>query len=215
MKNIYWIILLGSISVLSCKKKEPVAPISVVSTEEHQGVALDVDKEASVINWKGFSPDHIHQGTVKLSEGILSIKDDKLALGGFTIDMNSIVCTDIVKESENKKLITHLKRGDFFYVDRFPDAKFNVTRTEEIDDPDFTHRITGMLELKGLERGVTFRAKITKNGNDYKAESESFKINRTNWGIVFGSNTVYDAMQTSMVEDYIEIQVVIVAHAQE
>jgi polyisoprenoid-binding protein YceI len=53
-----------------------------------------------------------HNGTVKLKEGTLIFKGDKLAGGTFTVDMTSLT-TDLSGESQGK-LNGHLKSEDFF-----------------------------------------------------------------------------------------------------
>ena len=210
MNNISWILIFGLFfGFFSCKEQKEQ---KIAAPVEDNGTPLDVDIDSSVIYWTGFSPKAEHHGTLKLKEGILYISDGKIKLGGFTIDMNTIRCTSILNEKDNQKLETHLKRGDFFDVVRFPEAQFTINNVEEINDQDsISHRISGTLELKGLEQGVSFDAKITKEGDIYKGVTRPFRIDRTRWGINYGSNTVYDAMQTSIVEDYIELKVVIVA----
>lgn len=42
------------------------------------------------------------------------------------IDMNSITNTYLKDESYNQKLIGHLKSDDFFGVDKFPEATFQI-----------------------------------------------------------------------------------------
>lgn len=212
LNNVLWISILGLFISFSCKEKKE-KPIAV-STEDN-GVSLTVDTDSSVIYWTGFGPKTEHHGTLKLKDGILYVTGNKIKLGGFVINMNTIQCTSITNEKDRLKLERHLDRGDFFDIVRFPDAKFTVTHCDEIaNDDNRTHRISGRLDLKGLEKAIAFDAKITKEGNDYKAVTRPFKIDRTQWGMYYGSNTIYDEMQSSIVKDSIQIQVVIVARAE-
>ncbi|SHF33919.1 Polyisoprenoid-binding protein YceI [Dysgonomonas macrotermitis] len=208
MRNIYWISLISLLFVCSCKEKKQT---EVVPVAEENGISLKVDTAASIIYWKGFGPKTEHSGTLKLKEGIITVVGNNVKLGGFIIDMNTIKCTSITDAANNKKLVTHLNRGDFFNVARYPEARFTIYNSTEIKSDSLTHRLNGALELIGMEKGVTFDAKITKNGDTYKAITAPFNIDRTLWGIKYGSNTVYDAMQNSIVEDNIQIQVVITA----
>ncbi len=211
LKNAYWILILSFFISLSCQdKKEKTITVPV----EDNGIPLSVDTNSSIIYWTGFGPKTEHHGTLKLKEGILYIDGDNIKLGGFTIDMNTIKCTSIANEKDRLKLEAHLNRGDFFDVIRFPDAQFTITHTEKIAGQDsISHRIIGRLDLTGLEETVSFDAKITKDGDLYKAVTRPFKIDRTKWGINYGSNTVYDAMQTSIVKDSIELKIVVVARS--
>lgn len=211
MNNVTWILILGLLFSYSCKEKKEKT--MAVATEDN-GIPLTVDTDASIIYWTGFGPKTMHHGTLKLKEGILYIAGDKIKLGGFTINMNTIKCTSITNEKDRLKLERHLNRSDFFDIIRFPDAQFTLTQCEVVANNDsVTHHIGGHLELKGLDKGLSFDAKITKDGDVYKAVSRPFKIDRTQWGINYGSNTIYDEMQSSIVNDSIEIKVEMIARA--
>lgn len=213
INNVYWVLIFGLFMNFSCKENKEK---TIATTIEDNGIPLDVDINSSVIYWTGFSSKAAHHGTLKLKEGVLYIDNNNIKMGGFTIDMNTIKCTSIINEKDRQKLETHLNRADFFDIVRFPDAKFTITHTDAITDQDsISHRISGRLDLKGFEGGVSFDAKITKDGDLYKAVTQPFKIDRTKWGIKYGSNTVYDAMQTSIVQDSIELKIVIVAKAKD
>ena len=53
------------------------------------------------------------------------------------MDLNSIVCTDIENESYNRKLIVHLKSDDFFSVEKYPQAKFEITSIKAGKDGNY------------------------------------------------------------------------------
>jgi len=67
-----------------------------------------VDPTASQIIWKGYKVTGEHAGTINIKEGALDYKDGVLVGGNFTIDMNSIACTDLTGEYA-QKLEGHLK----------------------------------------------------------------------------------------------------------
>ena len=87
-----------------------------------------VNLSESKINWSGKKPAGEHKGYVKLSDGVLKVNKSEIKGGSFTIDMNSITNTDLTDEESNKKLVTHLKSADFFDVQKFPTAKFVITK---------------------------------------------------------------------------------------
>lgn len=205
------ILLLG----FGCKNKDKKENVQPQYTEEN-GQSLKVDTDASTIYWTGTGRGTEHHGTLKLKEGIMYISDDNnVKMGGFTIDMNTINSTSISNAKDKNKLEAHLGRIDFFNIVRFPDAKFTINYVKEVPDNDsITHHIGGVLSLKNFEQPVEFYAKITKDGDKYIAQTLPFKIDRTKWGIVYGSNTVYDAMQNSIVDDDIGLKITIVAYPQ-
>ncbi|WP_027000395.1 YceI family protein [Eisenibacter elegans] len=168
---------------------------------EAADVALDL--EASQITWVGTKPVGKHNGTIKLSEGKLSLKDGAIVGGNFVIDLNTLTVLDIPAEDEaNAKLTGHLKSGDFFEVEKFPTATFEVVSVEpyqapegdkkEEKDPEYTlanptHTITGNLEMKGVKKSIKFPAKVTIDGNKVTAEAK-FNINRKDWGMSYGDD---------------------------
>lgn len=207
-----FILLTSVLFLFSCNNKEKQP---TVEYKQDNGQSLSVDLDESTIYWVGSSPNVEHKGSLKLKEGVLYISDDeKVKLGGFTIDMNSIECTNVPNEKDKQKLEKHLKSRDFFNVSVFPDAKFTITRVDEVANNDsITHKISGILALKSFERGLSFDAKIVKDGNKYVAKTLPFYIDRIKWDIIFGSNTIYPEMKKNIVNDKIGLVVEIVAYS--
>ncbi len=163
---------------------------------------LDIDTKVSNVTWVGTKPTGKHNGTFAVKEGSISVKEGKIAGGTFTIDVASLKVLDIKEtEASNAKLSGHLKSKDFFEVEKFPSATFEITSVEpyKADDTkkdekdseytlkDPTHLVTGNLELKGVKKSITFPAKI--NLSDDKVEAEAkFNINRKDWEISYGTD---------------------------
>ena len=94
-----------------------------------------------------------------------------------------------MKAGEGKEdLEGHLKTGDFFETEKFPTGQFVITKVAPASgQPNVTHNITGNLTLKGVTKSVTFPANVIAAGNKISAVTPAFKINRTEWGIKYGS----------------------------
>jgi len=61
------------------------------------GQTLTVDGATSGIEWYGHKPfveNYGHGGTLAITEGTVGVENGALVSGSFTLDMNSIVCTD-------------------------------------------------------------------------------------------------------------------------
>lgn len=56
------------------------------------------------------------EGALNLAAGSLLLADGKLAKGEFTIDMDSIACSDIPDSGVAAMLVGHLRTADFFQV---------------------------------------------------------------------------------------------------
>ncbi len=156
------------------------------------GVIYKLDSSGSSIQWTASKPGRKHIGIFKLKEGSLSVKDNALTGGSFTIDIASISNQDMASDPANKtKLEGHLKSPDFFDVAKYPTAKFEITAIAPfvIDSTkqdnmmkDATHTVSGNLTLKDSTKNISFPARITLDPATLSA-SANFNIDRTEWGM--------------------------------
>ena len=161
--------------------------------------------EESTIQWKGFKPTGSHNGLISISNGTLVANGNNVITGSFTVDMKSINVLD----SENPKIVKHLKSADFFEVEKFPIAKFDITGSKKVAGKN---HINGFVTIKGIRKEISFPAKISKDelGN-LVLESEVFKINRAEFNIKYKSKTFYADLKDKFIFDEFELQVKIVA----
>lgn len=175
----------------------PGEKVDAQEAQEVQEVAptaatLVVNTEASNIDWVGTKPTGQHSGIMKIKDGELKLEGDQLVGGKFTLDMVSIEVTDLEGE-EKGQLEGHLKTGDFFEVEKYPTATFEITKVEAVEgQAEATHNITGNLTMKDQTKSVTLPAKVNYENGTLKAVTPDFKIDRTEWGIVYKSSKVGD-----------------------
>ena len=163
-------------------KAETSKPTESVKVE---GTSVGLDLTKSTVKWIGTKLKGKHNGTVKLSSGNILVKDNKIVGGKFSLDMATIDNEDMKDDAKMKaKLEGHLKSEDFFNVEKFPKATFEIASVTE--GADGTVSITGNLTIKDVTKGVTFPAKINY-GTDKKPVSATanFNINRQLWGITY------------------------------
>ena len=175
---------------------------------------LVVDTLASTVAWKGYKPGGSHRGTLGIKQGELSVENGELVSGTFTLDMNKILCEDLTDAKMNEQLVGHLKSADFFDVAKYPEGKFTITTVEKLNDGVNTHRISGNLELKGVSKNITFDANVTNEGTIYKATTATFTIDRTQWGVNYGSKNIFKDLKDSFINDDMEVTITIVANAE-
>ena len=175
---------------------------------------LVVDTLASTVAWKGYKPGGSHHGTLGIKQGELSVENGELVSGTFTLDMNKILCEDLTDAKMNEQLVGHLKSADFFDVAKYPEGKFTITTVEKLNDGVNTHRISGNLELKGVSKNITFDANVTNEGTRYKATTATFTIDRTQWGVNYGSKNIFKDLKDSFINDDMEVTITIVANAE-
>ena len=101
-------------------------------------------------------------------------------------------------------LESHLKDNDFFNVKKYPEASFDVLEVLPSSQPAFNWIIRGMLTIKDQSKPVNVPVKIWEANNSLHAESVSFIINRTKWGISFRSGMLGTA-KDQMIEDVVTL----------
>ena len=213
--------ILTSVAILlfmvSCGNtaKNKIDSIEAQTVSEGAGDSLVVNVATSVIDWEGSkSIGGGHDGTISLKSGNLTIKGENLVAGHFVIDMKSIKNEDLTTEALNKQLVGHLESKDFFDVESYPEAVFSITQAEAVTGNDsINYTLSGNLKMKDVEKNITFGAKITKEGNVYKATTVPFSIDRTQWGIVYSSESVMGKLKDGAINDDITLQIKIEANS--
>lgn len=145
-----------------------------VAEATETAITYTIDPAASTVAWFGKKViSGNHNGTVNITSGNLAFENNELAAGSFVIDMNTITDLDLPADSkENKDLTAHLKSGDFFMVDSFPTATFEITSVAAATDGASTHTINGNLTIKGISKGISFPANITTSETGVQATAK-------------------------------------------
>lgn len=187
MKKIvlYTGILAAAVAMASCGGGATEAGAADSAAKAGEGaVNYKVDAAKSTLTWFGSKAVGAgqHSGTVALKEGTLHVEGGNLTAGSFVIDMKSLATTDQLDAESKGMLEGHLKADDFFNVEKFPTAKFEISKVEAKASGEFSHEITGNLTIRDSVRSVTFPAKVDINEAGLVAKG-SVIINRLDWGI--------------------------------
>lgn len=164
---------------------------------------LAVDTKGSKIHWLAKKVTGQHEGFISISNGNLSVAKGKVTGGTFTIDMKSIVCTDITDAGYNQKFISHITTGDFFEVEKFPTATFKITKVAGSN-------ITGDLTLHGITKSITFPATITSAAGKVTATAK-IPVDRTDFNIKYGSKKFFESIGDKAIDDVFNLDVTLVA----
>ncbi|MDY0102282.1 MAG: YceI family protein [Lentimicrobium sp.] len=171
-------------------------------------VTLKLDQSSSNIEWVGAKPTGEHNGTIDFQGGELMLTEGSIVGGNFTIDMNSIKNLDLTSEEDNAKLVGHLKSPDFFDVEKYPTAVFQITSVEPLTgNAEANHSITGNLTMKDVTRSITFPAMVTIDDASVTATSPVFVIDRTQWKVEYGSKTLFKNLQDKFINDEISLMI--------
>lgn len=169
---------------------------------------FSVKPEESTVKWVGRKVTGEHYGTVVLKSGNLDIKEGKLNGGNFVVDMTSIVSEDLTGEYKGK-LEGHLKSDDFFGVEKYPEAKFIMTKAVKKGGNQYD--VTGDLTIKGTTNAVTFPAEVVVTDKNAYATA-TITVDRSKYDVRYGSGSFFDNLGDKTIYDNFELQVKLVAN---
>jgi len=172
-----------------------------------------VDPEASLLTWVGRNANKMHHGTVRLAGGEISILGGSLS-GVVEVDMRSIQNIDLEGDELQPVLIAHVESDDFFFVKRFPSAKFAIKSARPVAEPYLgspNYEVGGAFELRGVQRDICFLATVSNLGEGRIAAEAHFDIDRTRWNVLYGSSRFFEHLGMHLVFDPITVQLRIVA----
>jgi len=198
--------MLVAVSVMACKvdSKNKVEVTDAKKVEVTKvATAYTVITDKSTLTWKGFKPTGTHNGIITISKGKIDLSEDDLVGGKFIIDMNSIINLDMAADNEyNAKLVGHLKSADFFDVEKFSIATFEITKVEK---NEAKVDVTGNLTVKGITKSITIPATFATANGFVTFKSDTFKIDRTEFGIQYKSTKLTDVLKDKSIDDLFEM----------
>lgn len=177
------------------KSNEPVA----------SGTAYKLDTDNSSISWIGKKVTGKHNGSLGIQSGNIMIDGGKLVGGTVNMDMASIMVEDLKAGEGKEDLEGHLKSDDFFGVGNHPVSTFKINSISEGGEGDATHTVTGSLTIKGVSNEVMFPAMVSMEEGKALISGEA-KVDRTAYGIKYGSGKFFDNLGDKMIKDNFTIE---------
>ncbi|BDD10028.1 lipid-binding protein [Fulvitalea axinellae] len=171
-----------------------------------------IDTTASVVVWKGSKVGGEHHGNLNLKSGKLIIEDQKITGGDFTVDMTTITNSDLTSKKWNKKLVNHLKSGDFFDTKNHPDAYFKINDISTAPSGNAgEYTISGDMTVKGITKPISFPAKVTIKDKLLTAKADVI-IDRTAFDIQYKSGSFFDNLGDKLIHDNFELKINLTAN---
>lgn len=209
-------VTLGSVSCKNENQNEVEAldaqEAAVATTE---AVDYEIDTTSSTIEWRGTKPTGEHIGTIDIQEGVIMATNEEIAGGKVTIDMNSITVLDEgMADKDRQSLENHLKgtvegkETDFFNVQEYPTATFEITGVSEVNGQKM---LQGNLTIKEETKNIEFPVNTSISGEEISLESETFTIDRTDWGVNYGSKSIFDNLGDNFISDEMELKIDVTA----
>lgn len=179
-----------AIFLASCTKDKPVVAENTEVTTTRDGAIYEVDSVNSKIEWKGYkvfkSEQTSHFGTINFESGDLTVHEGNLESGKFVADMTTLSVVDLKDDAEQQgKLEGHLKSGDFFEVEKFPTASFEITKVTKNETGDYNTLLDGNLTIKGITKPIQFNANVSVKDGVATIATEPKDINRDEFNVKF------------------------------
>ncbi len=168
----------------------------------------EIDQAASVAEWMGRNLFNRHTGSVQMGAGTIDVKEGLLAGGHLSIDMTTLRCADIADPELNAYLISHLKSDDFFSVEKYPYAEFEiltVTIRSGVKPGEPNYQIKGDFTLRGVTKPLDFPAVIARKPDGAFTAQAVLEIDRTSWGAVYGSAKFFGRLGQHLVNDVVHL----------
>jgi len=124
----------------------------VPSKKNAAATEFNVNTKSSKIDWIGSKKTGYHNGEFMLKEGNIKVEGEKIVGGKFVIDMSGLKVLD----AAGPKLEGHLKAADFFEVDKFPTATFEISTVKYTSETDI--EVEGVLIIKDMKVPFKFPA---------------------------------------------------------
>lgn len=172
-----------------------------------------VDAGASRVEWTGRNLLNEHRGTIAVARGELVFRNQEPVSGWLTLDLTRLSCQDLEGDPLHQVLIDHLQSSDFLDTVRHPEARLDLTHLRKVPGaaagvPNL--EVGGALTLRGLARPVRccLTGGITPEGK--AAAQGTLLLDRTRWGILYGSGSWYQKLGGHLVNHEVVLSVRVV-----
>ncbi|MUM77903.1 hypothetical protein GKC30_09685 [Pseudodesulfovibrio sp. F-1] len=164
--------------------------------------------DESMLRWTGRNVNGTHHGTLRFSAGELDCAGDG-PKGRFVMDMTSLANLDLVGSELHPVLEKHLHSDDFFFTAMFPEAVFATTAVRLAEEAQATRpnaMIQGELSLRGVGSEIAFPAHIRNLEDGRLTIIANLDIDRTEWGVVYGSSRFFQHLGYHLVFDFVSVE---------
>lgn len=190
--------------LFSCENPADKTTDAKVSTEVAKTASVETGVKftfdpASKVNFIGSKVTRSHHGGFKTFTGHFTLKD------GEPVGNNHKVIIDMKSTwSDDEKLTGHLTSPDFFDVEKYPQATFDVTA---VTKESVGYTVAGNFTFHGVTKNISFPATVAKEGDGYRIHSK-FDINRKDF------NIVYPGKPDDIIRDQVVIELDLLAKPQ-
>lgn len=172
-----------------------------------------INVEESRVEWTGRNLLNRHWGTAPIRSGFLTFENGQLSGGEIRIDLLGLSCADLAGSDLHDVLIAHLHDDDFLDASKHPEATLRLLSAHPIEGAAAGAAnllIDAELTLRGVTHPITFQAVSGVTPEGHAAAQASFQIDRTRWGILYGSGKFFHRLAGHLVNDLVDFDIKIV-----
>ncbi|PHS03540.1 MAG: hypothetical protein COA88_15670 [Kordia sp.] len=190
MKKVVISLFVLVISFTACKdsgkKVETKEAQEVEIVKKAETVTYSTVEEGSELKWRAshLGGTGARFGKAKLKFAKVLLNNNKVTNAKFIVDLNSLTVDNFDDAESKEQLEGHLKSADFFNIEKYPTARFELTKIEE-NKGDYNSKITGNLTILETTKSISFNANIAVLDNSVTINTEDFSVNRQDWKLSY------------------------------
>ncbi len=158
---------------------------------------LTIDVVKSKANWTGYAEagNYSPTGSINIKSGTLTMSNGNLKSTTIMIDMTSLT-------HDNKDLEKHLKDSDFFDCEKYPVAKFVLSKASK-------NTATGLLTIKNITKPIRFPIEMVENSGVFTIKA-NLKIDRTLYNIKYNSSSFFQDLGSYAIKNDFDLSILII-----
>lgn len=149
-----------------------------------------------------------HSANVPLNEGQIVIKDGMIEQADITIAVASLSLVD--GDIGGDRFFSHVTSSDFLSIEEFPTANLMIA-LDSVSKVNETMVAKGKLTLKGETKEISIPFTTSKDDSGRMVVVGTVDIDRTEWGIRFGSDRFFDNLGDAVIDDIVTVSFTVVA----
>ncbi len=133
-------------------------------------------------------------GTLETSNGYAIVKNDTLTSLKIEVNMKKL-------EHENEDLKSHLRGPDFFEVNHYETANFELLNAVPLNSKSIT--LIGNLTIKDITKKEEIKVQVNKDTLTLEFE---ISLDRTDYGVSYNSPSIFKKLKENAIEDTFELK---------
>lgn len=166
-------------------------PLLGTPSGEGEAQRSPIEPTLCSITWEGKKVTSSHNGDIQVQSGFIDTENGLITGATVIINMATINTTDLEGGSK-ESLDGHLMSDDFFGVEQFPTAQFDLKGLNPIrSENGMNFAATGTVTIKGRTAEVSFPVKVETEGSTSSISGEMV-LDRSDFDVRFRSKSFFD-----------------------